>query len=153
MKTYLSFKTYTYTGVSTGSPLRGGQRLNTASEDARRRAVAEFERWRRRAVSNIDSLKLFATLKEAYPVICMIQKCLLACPPSQSDCEELFSLLALYQGIFMYVEHVEHSEVADSVDTRACPQMTTDIDGLRYSPDDPYYGLGPVHTSLYVRVA
>ena len=23
----------------------------------------------------------------------MIQKCLLACPPSQSDCEELFSLL------------------------------------------------------------
>ena len=31
-------------------------------------------------------------LKEAYPFICMIQKCLLACPPSQSDCEELFSL-------------------------------------------------------------
>jgi len=29
----------------------------------------------------------------AYPIICMIQKCLLACPPSQSDCEELFSLL------------------------------------------------------------
>jgi len=26
-----------------------------------------------------------------------------ACPPSQSDCEELFSLLGLYQGIFMYV--------------------------------------------------
>ena len=85
------------TGVSTGSPLRGGQRLNTAAEDTRRRAVAEFERWQRRAVSNIDSLKLFATLKEAYPLICMIQKCLLACPPSQSDCEELFSLLGLYQ--------------------------------------------------------
>jgi len=31
--------------------------------------------------------------------------------------------------------------------------MTTDIDGLRYSPDDPHYGPGPVHTSLYVRVA
>jgi len=91
------------TGVSTGSPLRGGQRLNTAAEDARRRAFAKFERWQRRAVSNIDSLKLFATLKEAYPLICMIQKCLLAFPPSQSDCEELFSLLGLYQGIFMYV--------------------------------------------------
>ena len=38
-------------------------------------------------------------------------------------------------------------------DFRACPLMTADIDGLRYSPDDPYYGLGPVHTSLYVRVA
>jgi len=56
-----------------------------------------------RAVSNIDSLKLFATLKEAYPLIYMIRKCLLACPPSQSDCEELFSLLGLYEGIFMYV--------------------------------------------------
>ena len=99
----LFFKTYTYTGPSTGSPLRGGQRLNTAAEDARRRVVAEFERWQRRAVSNIDSLKLFATLKEAYPLICEIQKCLLACPPSQSDCEELFSLLGLHQGIFMYV--------------------------------------------------
>ena len=30
--------------------------------------------------------------------------------------------------------------------------MTADIDGLRYSPDDPYYGLGPVHTSLYVEL-
>ena len=61
-----------------------------------KKSFAEFERWQRRAVSNIDSLKLFATLKEAYPLICMIQKCLLACPPSQSDCEELFSLLGLY---------------------------------------------------------
>jgi len=34
------------------------------------------------AVSNIDPGKLFAALKEAYP----LQKCLLACPPSQSDC-------------------------------------------------------------------
>ena len=24
--------------------------------------------------------------------------------------------------------------------------------GLRYSPDDPYYRLGPVYTCLYVRV-
>jgi len=31
--------------------------------------------------------------------------------------------------------------------------MTADIHGLRYSPDDPYYGPGPVHTSLYVRNA
>jgi len=57
-----------------------------------------YERW-----INIDFLKLFSALKEAYPPICMIQKCLLACPPSQSDCEELFSLLGLYQGIFKYV--------------------------------------------------
>jgi len=27
-----------------------------------------------------------------------------------------------------------------------------DMDGLRYSPDDPYYRLGPVHTSLHARV-
>ena len=26
------------------------------------------------------------------------------------------------------------------------------MDGLRYSPDDPHYRLGPVHTFLYVRV-
>jgi len=26
------------------------------------------------------------------------------------------------------------------------------MDGLRYSSDDPYYRLGPVHTCLYVRV-
>jgi len=26
------------------------------------------------------------------------------------------------------------------------------MDGLRYSPDEPYYRLGPVHTCLYVRV-
>ena len=29
--------------------------------------------------------------------------------------------------------------------------MTADMDSLRYSPDDPYYRLGPVHTCLYVR--
>jgi len=27
-----------------------------------------------------------------------------------------------------------------------------DMDGLSYSPDDPYYRLGLVHTCLYVRV-
>ena len=27
-----------------------------------------------------------------------------------------------------------------------------DMDGLRYSPDDPYYRLRPIHTCLYVRV-
>ena len=26
------------------------------------------------------------------------------------------------------------------------------MDGLRYTPDDPYYTLGPVRTCLYVRV-
>jgi len=31
-------------------------------------------------------------------------------------------------------------------------KKTADMDGLRYSPDDPYYRLGPVHTCLYVRV-
>jgi len=31
-------------------------------------------------------------------------------------------------------------------------EKTADMDGLRYSPDDPYYRLGPVHTFLYVRV-
>ena len=30
--------------------------------------------------------------------------------------------------------------------------MTADIDGLRYCPDDPHYGPGPVHTSLYVQL-
>jgi len=49
-------------------------------------------------------------------------------------------------------EVADYPEVADSVDARACPQKTADIDGLRSPPDDPHYGLGPVHTSLYVRV-
>jgi len=49
-------------------------------------------------------------------------------------------------------EVADWPEVADSVDARVCPQKTADIDSLRYSPDDPHYGLGPVHTSLYVRV-
>ena len=44
-------------------------------------------------------------------------------------------------------------EVADSVEAKACPQKTADVDGLRYSPDDPHYGSGPVHTSLYFRIA
>ena len=60
----LSFKTYTYTGTSTGSPLRGGQRIITAGEDARRRAVAEFERWQRRAVSNIDPSSCLPRLRK-----------------------------------------------------------------------------------------
>ena len=37
-------------------------------------------------------------------------------------------------------------EVADSVHTRNCPQKTADINGIRYSPDTPHYGSGPVHT-------
>ena len=75
------------------------------------RSVTELERWQRRATSNIDSLKLFATRKEAYPLICMIQKCFLACPPSQSDCEELFSLLGLFQGYIhvLYVCEVDYT--------------------------------------------
>jgi len=31
-------------------------------------------------------------------------------------------------------------------------EKTADMDGLRYSPDDPYYRFGPVHTCLDVRV-
>jgi len=31
-------------------------------------------------------------------------------------------------------------------------KKTADMDNLRYSPDDPYYRLGPVYTCLYVRV-
>ena len=31
-------------------------------------------------------------------------------------------------------------------------QKTADMDGLRYSPHDPYYRLEPVHTCIYVRV-
>ena len=38
------------------------------------------------------------------------------------------------------------------LEDRACPQKTADIDGLRYSPDDPHCGPGPVHTSLYVEL-
>jgi len=34
---------------------------------------------------------------------------------------------------------------------RFVDKKTADVDGLRYSPDDPYYRLGPVHTCLYVR--
>jgi len=30
------------------------------------------------------------------------------------------------------------------------PQKTVDIDGSRYSPDDPHYGLGPVHSMAFV---
>ena len=48
---------------------------------------------------------------------------------------------------------VEYSEVADSVHARTWSnEKTADMDGLHYSPDDPYYRLGPVHTCLYVRV-
>ena len=32
-----------------------------------------------------------------------------------------------------HCEVADYPEVADSVDARACPQKTTDIDGLRYS--------------------
>ena len=31
-------------------------------------------------------------------------------------------------------------------------KKSTDMDGLRYSPDDPHYILGPVHMSFYFRV-
>ena len=48
---------------------------------------------------------------------------------------------------------VEYSEVADSVHARTWSnEKTTDMDSLRYSPDDPYYRLGSVHTCFYVRV-
>jgi len=55
-----------------------------------------------------------------------------------------------------HCEVADYPEVADSADARTCPQKTADIDrdGLRYSPDDLRYGLGPVQTSLssYVRL-
>ena len=48
---------------------------------------------------------------------------------------------------------VEYSEVADSVHARTWSnEKTADMDGLRYSPDDSYYRLGPVHTCLYFGV-
>jgi len=31
-------------------------------------------------------------------------------------------------------------------------EKTANMDSLRYSPDDPYYRLGPVHTCIYVEV-
>ena len=71
----------------------------SAVDDARRRAVTEFERWQRRAPSNIDSLKLFATLNEAYPLICMIQKCLLACLP-RNQIAKNSSLFLVYSKVY-----------------------------------------------------
>jgi len=51
-----------------------------------------------------------------------------------------------------YWDVVEYSEVADSVHARTWSnEKMADMDSLRYSPDDPYYRLGPVHTCLYVR--
>jgi len=55
-------------------------------------------------------------------------------------------------SVLRHGEVADCPEVADSVDARACPQKTADIDGLRYSPDDPHYGLGLVYRSLSVRV-
>jgi len=49
-------------------------------------------------------------------------------------------------------EAADCPEEVDSVDARTCPQKTADIDGLRYSPDNPHYSFGPVHTCLHVRV-
>ena len=47
---------------------------------------------------------------------------------------------------------VEYSEVADPVHARTWSnKKTADMDGLRYSPDDPYYILGPVHMHFFVR--
>ena len=76
-------------------------------------------------VSNIDLLKLFATLsKKAYPLICLVSKCRLPCPPSQSDCEELFVLLVLYQGILMYMIYM-YISIYDFVHTICQPTKLT----------------------------
>ena len=48
-------------------------------------------------IQQVDALVLFPTLKSSFPSVCAVQKCLLCAPPSQADCEELFSLLGLYQ--------------------------------------------------------
>ena len=63
-----------------------------------------------------------------------------------------FPLPSRHGSALRHWEVANCPEVADSVDARACPQKTADIDGLRSPPDDPHYGLGPVHTSLYVQV-
>ena len=51
---------------------------------------------------------------------------------------------------------VEYSEVADSVHARTCSnEKTADMDGLRCSPDDPYYRPGlSIRVSMfeYVRL-
>jgi len=51
------------------------------------------------------------------------------------------------------------SRIPDLVADSYLPQLgasahkkNADMDGPRYSPDDPYYRPGPVHTCLYVRV-
>lgn len=52
----------------------------------------------RRHIQQVNSLILFPTLNSTFPAVCTVQKCLLLrAPPSQADCEELFSLLGLYQ--------------------------------------------------------
>jgi len=48
------------------------------------------------------------------------------------------------------VEVANCPQVADSVDARTCSQKTADMDGFYYSPDDPHYCLGPVHTCIHV---
>jgi len=44
-------------------------RTHTCMHACMHTCMHEFERWQRRAVSNIDCLELFATLKEAYPLV------------------------------------------------------------------------------------
>jgi len=60
----------------------------------------------------------------------MIQKCLLACPPSQSDCEELFSLLGLYQGMRATKVKVEHMEDRLYIHRNYCLQDMNGKTGL-----------------------
>jgi len=71
-------------------------------------------------------------INEAYPIICMIQKCLLACPPSQSDCEELFSLLGLFQGMRATKVKVEHMEDRLYIHRNYCLQDLNGKTGLEH---------------------
>jgi len=64
-----------------------------------------------------------------------------------------FNLPGRPSSALRHWEVVEYSEVADSVHAGTWSnKKTADMDGLRYSPDDPYYRSGPVHTWLDVRV-
>jgi len=50
------------------------------------------------------------------------------------------------------MSHHEPFQKVENICRTWSNKKTADMDGLRYSPDDPYYRLGPVHTWLYVRV-
>jgi len=48
--------------------------------------------------------------------------------------------------------NVKYYEVTDPYMPELAHKKTADMDGLRHSPDDPYYRLGPLNTCLHVWV-